>query len=68
MGKIWSVGERYMKENWKERMSLFKVVIRSIAFMELKFGGGQIMKQLKFYKKNILSGYKSYKKTLLIVY
>ena len=62
MSKIWSVGERYMQENWKERMSLFKVVIRSIAFYRVEIWGWSNYKTIEILQKIYLVDIEATKK------
>ena len=41
MGKAWSIGQRFMRDSWKERMTLFITLIRSILLYGVEIWGWQ---------------------------
>lgn len=36
MGKVWVVGQRLMKDNWKEIMRVFNVMIKSVSLYRVE--------------------------------
>jgi len=47
LGKVWSIGERNFKDNWKKRMYLFEVLVESIMMYGVKIWGWKEYKEIE---------------------
>jgi len=47
LGKVWSIGERNFKDNWKKRMYLFEVLMESIIMYGVEIWGWKEYKEIE---------------------